>query len=697
MGTTGIQSFQNPVLFGHTAAEPAAFAAFGVRKPIYDSFQLARTQPMVQVSTQTKLWDSVTRFSLMRTLSAKAKEAGESAADRVQMYQQIYAALNREGKEHLKNLLKEGVLTDNSADDNHSTLYHLFSILASPRARGLKSENILNETVRILNKPYLITQKFPELKENIAKQILQVRNNPSLNRAGEPAPLKPLTREDLKVTFSSDCVPSSVMYYMADKKPSELARHLNELTSPLEAFYEKVLLTEISPEKPEEALEILKYYDIPFNKTGKDEVTVKVELPVAGKLRAINDSQRKNYGNARTGIEAAYQSALAYLPTRTYDPATGQRDAMESTIATIYQIKSLSDQEKQDLATILQNSKSPVKTQQAFMNRISTLNSKLTYAERTQLQEALQAQSRGLTEMEKTLLETIIKDNGGISSVTYQVVAGKAEPKPGEETQSYLYGYTRSFEQATADMIEALKMGEFVIIGITDTDSHGSIVGGHEITLTSAFVDKKDGEIKFVVVDSDDDIPTPVIRSARELMPRIHHAGLPNKLAKKINDEMAKVEGYFVPSQEDYAQFTPLDRTMDPLPSDAFAQPEPQAEPQPEATKPTQPAPTPAKQQEAQPAKPPVQAPIQQEIPQPVYQQPQITYMPVYPNMQYQMPQAPYYPTMNPFGMPTGYNYPMAYPAMYPAYPQNPFMPQGYPQGYQIPAGYQNPAYPMAS
>ncbi|MBY0405275.1 MAG: hypothetical protein K2X66_15355, partial [Cyanobacteria bacterium] len=465
-------------------------------------------------------------------------------------------------------LLKSGVLTDNFADDNHTTIYHLYSILKTPRARGVSAENVLNETVRILNKPYQITQKFPSLSENSIKQILQVRNNPSLNRAGEPAPPKPLTRSDLNVTYSSDCVPSSVMFYMADKNPSELARHLSELTSPMEAFYEKVKLSEICPDKPSEAIDVLKYYDIPFVKTSEDELIVRVDLPVAGKLRMINDSTKKGAHGARSGIETAYQSALAYLPTRSYDPATGQRDAMESTIATIYQLKSLPDPDKQKLMEILQSSKSPAKTQKAFLEAFNEISYKLTTNERTQVHNALQAQSKGLTEMEKTLLETIIKDNGGVSSITYQVVSGKAKPNPGEESSSYLYGYTRSFEQTTADMIESLKMGEFVIIGITDTDSSGTIVGGHEITLTGAFVDKKDGEIKFEVVDSDDDIPTPVIRSARELIPRIHHAGMPNQLAKKINQDMESTKGYFVPSKEDYAAYTPLQMLNEPLPED---------------------------------------------------------------------------------------------------------------------------------
>ena len=655
MGTPGIPKLHTPVAFGHVAVETGTYLPTGARKPVFDTFQLVSSQPSVKQTRSNKLWKGVSHPLLAQGLSANAKASGESVLERVEMYNRVYTALNREGKEHFKSLYKQGVLTDITADNNHSTLYHLYAILATPRARGFKAENILNETVRLLNKPYLISQKFPKLSENMAKLILTVRNNPSLNRAGEPAPPKPLTRSDLNVDFSSDCVPASTMFYMADKNPSELARHISELTSPLEAFYEKAKLTEISPENPKEALEILDYYDIPYVQIGPDELQIKVELPIAGKLRGINDSQRRNYNNGRSGIETVYQSALAYLPTRSYDPATGQRDAMEATVATLYQIESLTDQEKNELAGILQNSKSPLKTRQAFMNRLTTLNPKLSYAERTQIQEALQAESRGLTEIEKTLLETIIKDNGGVSSVTYQVVAGKADPRPGEEMNSYLYGYTRTFEQTTADMIEALKQGEFVIIGITDTDSRGAIIGGHEITLTGAFLDEKDGEIKFMVVDSDDDTPTPVIRSARELIPRIHHAGLPNKLAKKIHDEINSVESYLVPSKEDFDQFSPLTHTDEPLPSE-YMEPPPE---EPVAKEPTPPKPQPKPVSDSRPTQ---NQPVSQPF-APAQPQPMVWNTPVWPPIPQQSPfhPAPFHPA--PFQ-------PGPYPMM--QYPQGP-------------------------
>ena len=45
---------------------------------------------------------------------------------------------------------------------------------------------------------------------------------------------------------------------------------------------------------------------------------------------------------------------------------------------------------------------------------------------------------------------------------------------------------------------------------------------------------------------SESAVPTPVVRSARDLVPRIHHAGMPLKLAQKIQTEIAHAH-VFVP------------------------------------------------------------------------------------------------------------------------------------------------------
>ncbi len=520
MGVQGINPQNQPPTLLPTENIGQGLYAVNKTKP-FDSFERARTQPSLEITLGSRIRQMVFHpfqtLNMTRRVLKGSQASGEGFFGRIKMFREIRSELSRKGRRQLDALLKSGVLTDTRSENGHSTLYQLYSILKTQRASGLKNNKILNEVVELLNKPYAITQKFAKLSEKSAQQILQVRNNPEgLNRTGVLPVVQPLSWSDINVKNSATCVSSSVMFYMADKNPSELARQLNELTSPMLAFYEKAKLSEISPNAPEQAFEILDAAKIKYMASDNpDEVIVKVELPPAGHIRTANASNRRRKGEARTGVEAAYQSALSFMATRrSYDPSTDFRDS-----------------------------------------------------------EVPGQMSKGLTEQEKTLMETIIKDNGGVMSVTYQLAAGKSEPKPNEEGLPFLYGYTRAFERTTADIIDALKMGEFVIIGITDTDQNGAIVGGHEITITSAFLDKKDGEVKFMVADSDDRIPVPVVRSARELVPRIHHAGMPLKIAQRIQSDIEKNPGYFVPTAEDQTFYNPIERTFDTLPPDAFGIP----------------------------------------------------------------------------------------------------------------------------
>lgn len=472
---------------------------------LLDRFQWRQTKPTIVLSTMDKA--KLVSLHPRQYLHLKNLNNPDGLYESLHMYASLHQALTPDGRKQLDNLLNTGVLYNNKTDDHHTTLYHLYAILTTPRASGYDNKTLARETVDILSQPFSITQKFAPLSKKATQQILQVRNQPGRTLSGIAPPIKPLTQSDLQVDSSATCVASSVMYYMADKEPAELTRQLNELTSPLNGFYEKVRFEEISPDDPAQAQDILREHQIPFYQSGPNELTVKVENPPAGRIRAI-DSQRTNTNHQyRNGIETAYQSALTFLATHSYDPATDMRD-----------------------------SDTPDET------------------------------SKGLTEAEKTLMETIIKENGGVQSVTYQAVANKANPSPGEEGNSYLYGYNRPFEQTTSDIVQALKMGSPVVVGTTDTDETGAIVTGHEITITAAYVDPVDHQLKFVVADSDDNVPGSVVKSARELVPTIHHAGLPLRLARKINQEIDTNGGYFIPDQRDSLHFQLLHREHGPMP-----------------------------------------------------------------------------------------------------------------------------------
>lgn len=458
--------------------------------PPFQSFQREQCQPSVEINSA---WTKAGIFLMHPFLSLKLKHDAsqptlpeEGLAERVKMYSSLNHALSWRGSRELGDLRKQHILDDNHSQDGHSTLYHLYAIGTTPKGAGYDPKKILEQTVDCLDRPEAITQKFKPLSEPVANQLLAMEHQAGRNTQ----------RQDLDVQDSATCVDASVQFSMSKKEPSELARQLNELFSPMNAFFKHAKLSDISPDNPGHALDMLQQNKTPYLQIGPDDVLVQVTLPPDAILRTMDaqNNASKNHTH-RNAVETAYQSALMHLATSSYNAATDMRD-----------------------------SEQPGET------------------------------SKGLTEEEKALMEAIIKNSGAIQSVTYQVVDGKPNAQNGEEGNSYLYGYGRSFSQTANDLVTALNNNHFVIVGLTDTDPKGMIVGGHEITLTKAFQDKS-GELKFLVADSDDNVPKLVVKTARELIPQIHHAGFPLEQARQINKEIAAVPGYMVPDSNDATQF----------------------------------------------------------------------------------------------------------------------------------------------
>jgi hypothetical protein len=420
-------------------------------------------------------------------------QSRESFGTRLAMYRDIQKSLSRKGNGFLYQQLKQGRLTDTKADDNRSTVAHLYNMATTARHTGFDNAIILEDTLRLLSQPQTITQKFGTLKPE-SLQGLQRFYSSGLG----PKISQPIDMNTLKVTSSATCVASSLMYYMAHRNPSEFVRHIAELTSPRLAFQEKAWLNEISPEDPSQAARKLQEYGIPATAvpgTNGAQYWIKADLPYSGVIRALNQQGKHEVG-ARGVVESAYQAALTHLVVRSYDPGLDMR-----------------------------------------VNPDGTLDP-----------------SKGLEEDRKTLMESIIKDNGGIMSVTYQFTASNRENEP------YLMGYYRNFESTTKDLMKAVDSGEDVIIGITDTDGYGTtgrINMGHELTVTKYRKDKKTGEIIFTVADSDDNVSKLVERRASEIVPRIHHAGFPVKQAQTIWSEI-NARGnnrYLIPDQTDSQRY----------------------------------------------------------------------------------------------------------------------------------------------
>lgn len=135
------------------------------------------------------------------------------------------------------------------------------------------------------------------------------------------------------------------------------------------------------------------------------------------------------------------------------------------------------------------------------------------------------SEDSGLIDYEKTFLESVVEDKNTMS-VTYQNV---------DDNQT-LIGYATDYDTVKSQLLETLDRGENIIIGYTLTDENKKIIGAHEITITDYKKDKN-GELYFVCNDTDDDVSAPVEYPATYLIPKIHHAGLPEDIAMKNMDQ----------------------------------------------------------------------------------------------------------------------------------------------------------------
>lgn len=139
---------------------------------------------------------------------------------------------------------------------------------------------------------------------------------------------------------------------------------------------------------------------------------------------------------------------------------------------------------------------------------------------------------KGLIEFEKTFTESVVEDKNKIS-VTYQTVDENAK----------LIGYETSFDTMKKQITDALNLGENVIVGYTQVDNTNTIINGHEITIIGTKTDK-DGKMIFICNDTDDNASKPIEYSEDYLLPKIHHAALPQSVvANDVNLVENWVEG----------------------------------------------------------------------------------------------------------------------------------------------------------
>ncbi len=166
----------------------------------------------------------------------------------------------------------------------------------------------------------------------------------------------------------------------------------------------------------------------------------------------------------------------------------------------------------------LERSLIDVLMQSTFLN----VGSQQTYNSLTDTRKGKFTQNdTGLIEFEKTFTESIVEDKNEIS-VVYQTI----------DDDSRLVGYEKDFNTTKKQILSSLAMGQNVVIGYTFTDNTNKVIGGHEVTIIGV-KQEKNGKLTFICNDTDDDNPNPIAYSEDYIIPKIHHAGLPQEVAEQ--------------------------------------------------------------------------------------------------------------------------------------------------------------------
>lgn len=289
----------------------------------------------------------------------------------------------------------------------------------------------------------------------------------------------------MNVTASGTCAAASLEVNMADKYPAEFARWINKLSSMDEKLTLNVKTNSICSDNLE-AFEILKALEV--NRAGKfsfDKNTFEVNLDEGAYLRAKNQEKNWDFGE-RNMADVLIQSAIMQLGSQnTYNSLTDSRGGAFS----------VSDQ--------------------------------------------------GLVEIEKTLVESLIKDKE-ITSLVYQKI----------DENKNLVGYNCPLEKIEEHIKKTIDSGEDVILGyVLTNETFGNtqsqfynpindgapnhVIAGHEITVVDYKKDEN-GKTVFVCIDTDDDCTNFVEYSADWLLPKINHAGYPASLVAADADNIMK-------------------------------------------------------------------------------------------------------------------------------------------------------------
>lgn len=416
--------------------------------------QTTRPQSDIQNYAQNPISaPSTGQFQHVATIKTQLNTKADMAK-----YTEVVKNLDSEGRQAAQFLLKTGILLSNKSNDKSSTLDNLHNIISNPRAKGLDSQVLLNETVKTLANPFKITQKFGDIPEHLQSPIADYRMSTEGIDAGT-------AYESQNVNNSGCCVAASIEFNLASQNPAEFARIAEGLSSEKQSATKEISLRSLCSNN-EDAKFLLDTFKIPYSLKANDKAEVTIAPDKNAIIRAQIQTKHKDAGE-RSVVDVLMQSTFMNVGSQqTYDAVTDRRVGSFS------------------------------------------------------------PDNRGLVEIEKTFTESVVNDTAK-TSVTFQDVQTVQDDKG--NVSAKLMGHTTDANTIKRSLLKSLANGENVIVGYTETDANGSILGGHEITIVGAKV-APDGKLIFVCNDTDDFKDEAIEYNEDYIIPRIHHVGLSEQI-----------------------------------------------------------------------------------------------------------------------------------------------------------------------
>jgi hypothetical protein len=540
-------------------------------------FSPTELQQLAQQPTQTLKW--VQHLTPIPTLYNIAPV--ESLGQRMAMALRIHQALPDTLKPTFQQLLANGTLTHpqhTAEEQGHSGLYFLYALLTTPKKEGFNAKLLLTDALQIIANPDDIEQENTPLSAESTQALLTLSNHPTGNKHNQQQLPTPRTQQDVNIIRTFNCAMAAELSRMASQEPTQLLRQFVQLTSPEASYYQVVAPNTICPEYPKKAQKLLEKQNFTVQPLASGNFLVEVPAPETGIIRAFNTQQRMENGIPLGDKEASplmilYQDTLLYNAVRKdYDVAADKRDTLDLAEVSIFSANSLSTEQKNLLLGILQQAGKPDIARSQVYQALNTMPS-LSTTDKQAILNNLYGENQGITPDE---LQTIQRINTGTgepySIVNFQVFGPPANATHETENDQYLYGYVQSFEQIQQALITSLSAGKEVIISKTFALPNGFCLPGHEVKIkTFKLVPSpqanKPPELLFGLADTDDHTKGLQWESARELIPSLHHALLPEGIAKQQWQEiLAHPQNLLVPDETDAQHFKLIPITNNPPP-----------------------------------------------------------------------------------------------------------------------------------